>query len=313
MEGVTGSSSEAITDGMFVLGIDAGGSSTRWRVIGRDGRPHGQGRLGPLSGLLYDAASRAAAAPVLDQIATAVLEVGRPARVAAGVTGLSNEDETARWIAEELGRRLGLLPHRLIVLNDMEVAYRASFAPGKGVLVYGGTGSVGFHVSRTGAAVRAGGHGYLIGDDGGGFSIGRAALRRVLQETDRLGAPLRSVLAEGVYQVVGGDDWPTIRRYVYGGGRTAVAALAPAVGRAARDGDVDALTLLDRAGRELAQLAEVLMARLDASLPVVLAGGVTHLGAPLTDAFRLVLEPVTEVSVDASEPVEAAARLALVG
>lgn len=300
-----------MSDTVFVLGIDAGGSSTRWRVISADGRPRGQGRLGALSGLLYDEASRTAALKLLDELAAAVLAVERPARVAAGVTGLSNDDATARWIAQELGRRLGLLPHRLRVLNDMEVAYRASFAPGKGVLVYGGTGAIAFHVPRTGQAIRAGGHGYLIDDDGGGFSLGRGALRRVLQETDRIGNPFRSPLADGIYRVMGADDWDSIRKFVYGGGRTAIATLAPVVAQAALEGDVDALTLLDRAGRDLAQLADVVMGRLDASLPVVLAGGVTRMGDPLIAAFRRALTSSSDVTVDMNEPVEAAARLAL--
>ncbi len=294
-----------------VLGIDAGGSSTRWRLLGADGRARGQGRVGPLSGHLYEEASRRAAEAVLDELAAAVKRLGHPRRVVAGVTGLSSGGEPARWLAHALAGRLALPPDRVRVYDDMEVAYRAAFEPGEGVLVYGGTGSIAVHLRAAGAALRAGGHGYLLDDDGGGFSIGRAALRRVLRETDRLGEAPGTALGEALAAVIGGHDWDTVRRYVYGGGRSAVAALAPAVARAAEAGDVSALAVLAWAGRELARLADVLLARVDAELPVALAGGVTYLGPALQDGFRAALPAAVTVRVVAEEPVDAAARLAL--
>ncbi len=306
------------------LGIDAGGTSTRWRLVDGSGGVLGQGRLGPLSGLVFDAAGRTAATSSVEELARAAAGALRTsgasplAVVVAGVTGLSAGGEPARWLAAELARGLvralgaGAAPAagEVRVLGDMDVAYGAAFAPGEGVLVYGGTGAIAYHVTAAGETLRAGGHGYLLDDEGGGFSVGRAALRSVLREADRLGRPPRGALAEALYTAIGGRDWEVVRAHVYGGGRSRVAALAPAVAAAAEAGDETARTVLRWAGAELARLANVLLARLRADLPVALAGGVLHLGSELTGAFAAALPAGTKPRWVAGEPVDAAAELA---
>lgn len=320
------------TSARLALGIDAGGSSTRWIVRhGDGGDPLGgpdvgaelaRGRLGPLSGLAFlggaEDGERLAAEARVAQLARDVRariaeELGEPRppdAVYAGVTGLSDDDASARALTGLLARHLGVPAPRVRVANDMALAYRCAFVPGEGVLVYAGTGSIAVHVARGGELLRAGGHGYLIDDAGGGFWIGRHALRAVLREADRRGEPAVGALADAVYEALGGRDWPTIRRRVYGGGRAEVAALVPAVRHALASGDPDAARIVSAAGRELARLADVLLARLGRPLPVALAGGASGLGAPLRKAVMAALPPDTQVRVAERTPVETAARLA---
>lgn len=320
------------TSARLLLGIDAGASSTRWIVRRGDGGdplggPAGgvelaRGRLGPLSGLAFlggdeDGARRAAearAAQLAREVrARIVEELGEPRApdaVYAGVTGLSDDDPTTRFLAALLGGHLGVPEARVRVVNDMALAYRCAFVPGEGVLVYAGTGSTAVHVASGGDVLRAGGHGYLIDDAGGGFWIGRHALRAVLREADRRGGPAAGALADAVYGALGSRDWPAIRRRVYGGGRAEVAALVPAVRHALASGDPEAARIVSEAGRELARLADVLLARLGRPLPVALAGGASGLGAPLRKAVMAALPPGTQVRVAERTPVETAARLA---
>jgi N-acetylglucosamine kinase-like BadF-type ATPase len=320
------------TPARLLLGIDAGGSSTRWIVRHADGDdplggPNGgpelaRGRLGPLSGLAFlggdaDDERRAAEARVA-QLARDVRgriaeEPGGPRAlhaVYAGVTGLSDGDPAARALAGLLAEHLAVPAARVRVVNDMALAYRCAFAPGEGVLVYAGTGSTAVHVASGGALLRAGGHGYLIDDAGGGFWIGRHALRAVLREADRRGGPAVSALADAIYDALGSREWPVIRRRVYGGGRAEVAALVPAVRHALAAGDKEAARIVSAAGRELARLADVLLARLDRPLPVALAGGASGLGAPLRKAVMAALPPGTPVRMAERTPVETAALLA---
>lgn len=312
---------------VFVLGIDAGGSSTRWVLRRGDGpdvsEEIARGRLEPLSGLSFlagegsDGVQRAESvvATLHDDVHAHLRQRTGTDRalhaVHAGVTGLSDGDAAATALRTMLCARLNVTEERVRVVNDMALAYRCAFGPGEGVLVYAGTGSIAVHVDADDVMHRAGGHGYLIDDAGGGFWIGRHALRAVLREADRRGEPARGALADAIYAELGSRDWPTIRRHVYGGGRREIAALVPAVRHALAAGDPAAAAIVAAAGRELARLADALTARLGGPKPVALAGGASGLGAPLRKAVVAGLPPGTRVHVAERTPVEAAARLAL--
>jgi len=301
------------------LGVDAGGSSTRWRLLAPGGAGVG-GRLAPLPGHLYTPAGRDGAGALLDDLADAVTAAlaqgsvrGAVGAAVAGVSGLDPNGEGGAWLRRELAARLGLGEQVVTVLDDIELAFRGAFPARDGVLVYAGTGAIAVCEGPGGGRVRAGGHGYLLDDEGGGFSIGRAALRALLRAADEAGAAPASTLARRVYARTGGGDWDRVRAYVYGGGRAAVAALAPAVAAAAAEGDGQAAGILGRAGEELARLARVLLARCGEPRPVALAGGVGTIGGVLEARFRSALPADVIVRVAAEEPVDAAARLALVG
>jgi uncharacterized protein YbbC (DUF1343 family)/N-acetylglucosamine kinase-like BadF-type ATPase len=300
--------------GPLGLGIDAGGSSLRWRLEGPAGAI-AEGRLAPLAGHLYDDAGRSDAAARLSELGAAVAAAvaaaaaGPPTAVVAGVTGLTPAGAEAAWLSRELAASLGLSEPAVTVLDDIELAFRAAFPAADGVLVYAGTGAIA--VTRVdGQRIRAGGHGYLLDDDGGGFSIGRAALRSVLREADGAGAAPASGLATQLYRATGGADWDRVRAYVYGGGRGAVAALVPRVAQAAADGDDGARAILAWAGEELGRLARLLLRRCGGARPVALAGGVARVGGALEASFRASLPAGVEVRVLTDEPVQAAARLA---
>ncbi len=312
---------------VFALGIDAGGSSTRWVLRRGDGPEASEelarGRLAPLSGLSFlagegsdgERAAQSVVDALHDDVRSRLHERTGADRaldaVYAGVTGLSDGDAAATALRTMLSARLNVAEERVRVVNDMALAYRCAFRPGEGVLVYAGTGSIAVHVDGDGVLHRAGGHGYLIDDAGGGFWIGRHALRAVLREADRRGEPASGALADAIYAELGSRDWPAIRRRVYGGGRSGIAALVPAVRHALAAGDPAAAAIVTAAGRELARLADVLAARLGGALPVALAGGASGLGAPLRKAVVASLPPGTRVHVAERTPVEAAARLAL--
>ena len=317
--------------GQPVLGIDAGGSSTRWLLLAGDGEVIGSGRVGPVSGIdlrrpagadgriagshgtaqdTEPTASGSEAFANLAELAARSMALGTPARVVAGVTGLDSFSPEAERVAGFLAQRLGLSGERVSVLGDLVIAYLAAFEPGQGVLIYGGTGSVALYLAPDGTSVRAGGHGYLLDDAGGGYWIGREALRRLLRRADATGPAPGGVLARAVFSHLGGDDWPTVRAAVYDGGRASVAALTPLVARAAQRGDRDAEAVLAAAGAELARLVNVVCGRIGQVLPVALAGGVAACGEALLGPLRDALPSGALFSVAPTTPVEAAARLA---
>lgn len=233
----------------IVLGLDAGGSGTKWHLR-RGETTVAQGRVGPLTTLLLGTPQGAATLGEL-QAALPVL----PVALHAGLPGLTRGSSQAQQVAAALGAALHLPKKRVFVESDLDLAFRAHLLPGQGLLLYAGTGSIAYARAEQGQVFRAGGRGYRIGDDGGAASLGRSALRWVTDALD-VGALPPGALADEVRAVTGSLEWDELRAFVYGSpGASALAALAPAVSRAAQGGDVTALGLLRDAARSLAELA----------------------------------------------------------
>jgi N-acetylglucosamine kinase-like BadF-type ATPase len=299
------------------LGIDAGGTGTRWRLQSEAG-PLAEGEAGPLSGHLYRPQQRAEAAETLAALAADVRSHADPERVVAGITGLDSHGTEHAFLTGVLAARFELPVRAVRVIHDIPLAYRSGFAPGEGILLYAGTGSIAFHLTADGREVRAGGHGYIIDDAGGGFWLGQQALRRIVRARDERGAnagssPDVGPLERAVVAHIGDGSWDAIRAYVYGGGRSAVAALAPTVVAAEAEGDAGAREILEGAGRELARLAVAVRSQLGAPLPLGFAGGISRLGGPLERSLRDALLAGSDLIVVTEAPVATAARLALEG
>lgn len=290
----------------LALGLDAGGTATRWALHSSVTGLCGEGRAGGLSALmLLTPEGRTAAEAVLRDIAAAC---GVVHSVCAGVTGF--DGDAAGPLAVLLGASLGLPSTRVRLFNDIELACRAAFAPGGGYLVYAGTGSVAAYVDEQQQLHRAGGRGGLIDDGGSGYWIAREALRHIWRtEDERPLAWQHSPLAREVFAVVGGSDWAATRSWVYGASRGQLGELALAVAAAADD-DPAAAAILAAAGRELARLARALIARCGPR-PVQLAGRVFELHPAIERHLRQALGP----DIELRSPVDlgahrAAARIA---
>jgi N-acetylglucosamine kinase-like BadF-type ATPase len=288
------------------LGIDAGGSATRWALCDASGVIVGTGEVPAASGHLYGPEERARfermAAALRDAVGAA--EVGR---IVAGVTGIAAATPEAALAASILARSLGIDEQRARIDDDMWIAYHAAFKPGEGHLVYCGTGSIGVHIAADGSVVRVGGRGMLIDDAGSAFWIGRKALELIWRRIDAdPEAGREGRLAAEIFAAIGDNTWDAVRTYVYGGGRNAVAALAQAVARADDD---DARAILGLAGKELARLACALMQRVGAR-PVALAGRAAHLHPLIFEGFRAGA-PEVDVRLVSIDAAAAAARLAV--
>jgi glucosamine kinase len=301
---VTATSEEAITsDGVFALGVDAGGSSLKIAVIDRDRQIRLEKRLKPLPGHILDPNTRPV---VLEHLRAALVEVRAfaPKVAFGGFTGLTTDDGL-RDIRNVIAQELNLPIQHVRTSSDIELAYRAHFQPGEGILVYAGTGSIAFHLRSDGSSERAGGHGFLIDDAGAGFSIGQAALRAVMRELDE--GRSSNVLARFVFGHANASTWPELSAFVYAAGRSSVAGFAPLVGRAASQGDATAKGILESAGHELLRLARIMRSRLG-DLPVALAGGALEISPILAQTVQA---EIPDVRITHGGFAQAAANLAL--
>lgn len=293
---------------MVALGIDAGGTQTRWALMDAAGTVITEGYVAGMSATqMASPAGRDAVRAVLAELAAQVLALAAPVRVCAGLTGFDGVAvEPAQWLADALS----IAAAAVTVRSDIEIAYLASFAPGAGYLVYAGTGSIAAWIDADGVFHRAGGRGVTLDDGGGGFWIAREAMRLIWRrEDEQPGAWEQSALARAVFDHVGGSDWALSRQFIYGQDRGAVGRLALAVAGAA-DADPQALAILEQAGRELARIALALVHRYGPR-PIAVGGRAATLHPAILQALRDALPPalsLTQISVPAHH---AAARIAL--
>jgi N-acetylglucosamine kinase-like BadF-type ATPase len=292
------------------LGIDAGGTATRWRLVEPGGQCVAQGNVEPLTGHLFSSAAEERARQIVSGMAATVAKTGKPLGIIAGITGLTRETPAQATMRGILSKAFRLPEDKVFVAEDMWIAYLSYFALGEGILVYSGTGSIGYYLSETKEVIRVGGRGNLIDDAGSGFWIAREALRAILRaEEEQPGRGWATVLGASMAEALGGTDWDLIRSFVYGGDRGKIGSLARAVGEAAAKGDHTALHILEDAGGELARLANCLLKRLGPR-PVALVGGSSRLHGILTEAFRRQLAAPVEFISSEIDAALTAARLA---
>lgn len=289
------------------LGIDAGGTQTRWALASPAGEIVAEGRVAGLSAVqMGTPAGRQSLREGFAELAAQVLEAGSPVAVHAGLTGFGPGSAS---VGELTAAPLGLAPGQVSLCTDIEVAYRDVFPHGEGYLVCAGTGSIAGFIDAKGEFQRVGGRGGLLDDGGSGYWIAREALRQIWRmEDESPGAWRRSALAREVLEHVGGSDWSHARGFLYGADRGETGRLALAVAAAAGS-DASALRLLAQAGAELGRLARILVQRFGPR-PVVLTGPVLQLHPVIEQACRAEIPPGIEVQKRISRGHHAAARWA---
>lgn len=294
-------------DTAFGLGMDAGGTQTRWALATATGRVHAEGVGEGWSALLLATdGGRARVRRILDEIAQAARQHGQVAHIRAGITGFGGDSAVLTDLFAEL---FHLPPSAIMLGNDIEIAYLAALRPGEGYLVYAGTGSIGAFIDETGRFHRAGGRGVVLDDGGGGFWIAREALRHVWRNEDEEPGRWRaSPLSRAVLAHIGSDDWGASRDFIYNSERGEVGKLAMAVAASA-EVDPVAADILRRAGNELARLAQALVGRHGAR-PVVLAGRASMLHPSILQSMRAALAPEIVLTHAPTQAHLGAARIA---
>jgi N-acetylglucosamine kinase-like BadF-type ATPase len=251
----------------ILVGVDAGGSSLDC-ALERDGA---------ITGVHGDAANvrTEGVEGAAEQIAAAVRVGLHGEGFDALVVGAAGAGDTVIARALESALRAYFPNGTIVVHDDAEIALRAAVPFGDGVVLIAGTGSIAY--ARIGEdAHRAGGYGYLLGDDGSGFAIGRAALAQMLRWYD--GRTAHSELFDALAARLQAGDAQTLLGRIYGEPNMvgAVASLAPLVLARAGSGERVATKIVQSAAGELVDLVKSLVQRAqlgNRELPLVFAGG----------------------------------------
>lgn len=291
------------------LGIDAGGTRTRALLADASGAIIGVGESGPanVSGPKREAAlehmSEAAAS------ARGSIDAQAIGAVCAGAAGVLSMPSAAEHFGARLRSALGV-GGPVAFLGDAVTAFAAGTAESEGVVLIAGTGAVALKVrGHTGMAGRADGYGWLLGDAGSGFWLGREAVSAALRHLDGHGPGGRMVGA------VLGEIAPAehtsgqIVAQCMLEAPARLARFAPMVCEAAESGDELARNITGRAVAHLMASAEAVI---EQGRPLVLAGSLLTEPTPVARGLRERLAerlPDTPV-LTAAEPVRGAAWLA---
>lgn len=260
----------------LVVGVDAGGTGTS--VVAQEGETlqTAAGEAANIRTIGIEDAAKSVSRTIARALA------GRSAdAVVVGAAG-AGRDDVARSFEYALRAHLG--GARIRVVDDASIALRAAVPEGDGALLIAGTGSIA-HAQAGATSYRAGGYGYLLGDEGSGYSIGAAAVKLLLRAYD--GRTERGAMLDALAEKLGATSGQDVLAAVYEipNPVPVIAGIAPLVLEHASAGERSASKIVQAAALELFDLLKAAISRAglrDREIPIVFAGGLLRANSMLT-------------------------------
>ena len=254
----------------YLLGLDGGGTKTDALLCTADGEVKARCTAGPSS---LTGQSEESAFLQIRTVLTGVLSPvgGLDAPIAgfyAGISGGGLEENRQKFRA--LFRRLLSGLEHWDCGSDSVNALSAGIGCEDGIIAIAGTGSSVFG-RKQGAMRQVGGWGYLLGDEGSGFDLGRRALTAALRALDGRGEP---TLLQDLCETRAACALRALVARIYQrNSKAEIASFAPVLLRAARQNDAAALAELEASAGEMAHAIRCAR-RFCGSANVVLGGSV---------------------------------------
>jgi glucosamine kinase len=274
----------------YVVGVDAGGTGTRALAVDLDGFRLGRGASGganPNSHPIEVAAGR-----IAEAITVAITDLD-PAECKACVVGMAGSskltDPAVATVFHDTWARIGLgcVPR---VVTDQEAAFASMTGEPTGTILVAGTGSIASRIENRQAVKIIGGTGWLLGDEGSAYWMGREAVRAVLKllETHVPDGPLAAaVLDEALVTYT--ENKETLRSRLITAANAEqpirLARFAPFVSAAFGLDDPVAVDIVYRTVDVLVEMIEATRSA-DELTPVVLIGSVVGPDSPVGVLLR---------------------------
>lgn len=271
----------------FVAGLDGGGTKTAAAIADESGFVVRAFTSGPINFNGNDeAAIRGSLEEMMLIIGEACGGLDRCEQICVGAAGVSNPTVTDRLVSlvRDCGYSGGLL-----ITGDHETALSGALDDpnGRGIILIAGTGSICYGRNEAGLTHRAGGFGYLIDDEGSGYSIGRDLLAAVVRAED--GRAPETAISSLVYDRLQVETVRELIGFVYDKktGKKEIAALAPLLAEACALGDRAAMAIVEKSARSLFELAVPVVRRLALQDGVLaMAGSVLLHNEEIRNAFE---------------------------
>ncbi|MBQ8081752.1 MAG: hypothetical protein IJ240_07620 [Clostridia bacterium] len=296
-------------DAVWSFGIDGGGTRSRLRIFDRQtGRVLAE-RLGASTNI-YGVGEEQAKENIRALLLSAGLPLENLRTGCLGSAGLSRAGEKAMFEAFFAE----LLPAcRMYLCNDAETLLVGALEDTEGYCLICGTGSIALARSQDGNTARAGGLGYMLGDEGSALWIGWQGVQRALRSRENRDLPTALLPALlGVFGLSTPEDFVAYMHRDFQ--KAKIAAAAQTVLEYAENGDELALAIEEQAVRELMALAQSVLWQLPLTRRrMALAGGVLENNQPFRE--RLIdsladAAPGLELHLSKGDALSGACRLA---
>ena len=274
--------------GPYFLGVDGGATKTKAVVCNAEGRVLGSGLAGASN--YHFVGLEVARVNITGAIQAAVLAANvskdRIKAIGLGMAGVDSPDDKATLEQALQGFDL---PQCMVIVNDGRAALMGATGGRPGVVVIAGTGAIAFGVNAEGDTARAGGWGYILGDEGSAYDIGRRGMVATLWAYDARGQP--TTLLERLREHYQLQTIRDLLNLVYDAkmSHQEIAAFAQVVSTAALEGDAVAQNILRQAGEVLALSTLAVLRRLGldgAEVEVAAAGSVLENDVLVRQAFE---------------------------
>lgn len=307
------------------LGVDAGGTKTRAKLINSENQILGEGHGGGANPHNQDLEK------VLSNVGLAVLTAVKQAEGKLGhniqhldgtCIGMAGLDTQADRDLVSSGLKAGMMKtwcsqNGLLLVNDGFIGLRSGTDENFGICIISGTGSNVYGISRDGTQAQAGDWGFILGDGGSGFAMGQELLREAMKEYD--GRSSKSILSEKILNHLNFSDHVEMIRWVYGDGVPVrdIAGLT----RLFEDSEFSQMQIVarvvDRAVEYQRSAFQAVVKKLGLEnqlFTTVLAGGLMNLGSvhypqKLQSTINSCC-PTANAIIQAKQPVEGALALA---
>jgi N-acetylglucosamine kinase-like BadF-type ATPase len=242
------------------LGVDGGQSSTTAVIGDEAGTVIGSGRGGPCNHVGAAEGRAKFIRAIGGCIAMACAEAGLdPASVEfeSACLGFSGGPHDKEALLDEI-----LRARKRSVTTDAVIALTGATGGRPGIITIAGTGSIAMGRNASGRIARAGGWGYIYGDEGGGFDITRQAVRAALRHEEGWGPP--TVLRDILLSETGAKDANEMMHDLYTTDfpRPRIASFSKLVDQTAREGDLVARNIMTNAAQQLATFTSAVRSQL---------------------------------------------------
>lgn len=292
---VWGQSIQGESVSRWFLGVDGGQSSTAALIGDESGQVVGVGYAGPCNHVSTEESHARFRDAIGGAVGAALHAAGlTEARFAAACLGLSGGPADKEALVHEL-----VAAEHYRVTNDAVIALLGATAGEPGVIAIAGTGSIAYGRNAEGRTARAGGWGYVFGDEGGAFDLVRQAVRAALRHEEGWGHS--TALREALLETTGALNANDLlhRFYTPEYPRARIASYATLVDEAARSGDAVARDILHSAAQALATFVAAVRRQLfhrGELVRISYIGGVFH-SEILRERFAMLAQLESDVPV----------------
>ncbi|MBD5168756.1 MAG: hypothetical protein HDT20_01280 [Oscillibacter sp.] len=235
----------------YYIGIDGGGSKTRFLCVDSAGRAAGTSLQ---SGIYCNQCGLEAVITTLKRgIAECLPDGADRVIIGCGMPAYGEDPELDAKAVREITRALAPMPVRFE--NDVIVGWAGALAMAPGITIVGGTGTIGYGQDPQGGSTRCGGWHEFFSDEGSGYWLGKRLLQIFSKESDgRLSKTQLYPLLKERLGLQNDFDLATYASTKYSSSRKETAALQPILLEAARAGDPYALRSYDEATDEMVEI-----------------------------------------------------------